>query len=248
MVCDRKVLIVEDKKDEKGALVSYHRLEATQVRLDNPVQLTQASGLGRLYLLGLGTKDQGPAGPRPPAQPAEPAAQELQLTRIDFSGRMFSNNKNNVRTSKFYDNVEVYHAPADRPDMEFNPDRPPKGGFYMRCDMLTVYTKVVSKDKNAQVMRADRRVTFRTQEFFGHATVVKFDESQDLVYFEGPANNPARLYQFQGPGQAPKEINGTRILYNRRTGQFSLEGGSNIESRLAPELGPAASLLPPERI
>jgi hypothetical protein len=241
MLCDGKVFIVNEKKDEKTGTFEYDRLLATQAWMDKTMELARASGPGRVYLFRLASKDQKDSGPSAPAQakpprPAGPADKELQLTRIDFSGRMASNNKEDTRISRFYDNVEVNHAPADNPDIEFNPDRPPKGGFYLRCDLLTVYSMPVGKDKDKSVhqMQADRNVTFKSQEFFGHATVVKYNESQDQMIFEGPESNPAQLFQFQGPSVPPREIKGTKILYNRKTGQFTLEGGSQIESGIGP--------------
>ena len=42
------------------------------------------------------------------------------------------------------------------------------------------------------------------------------------------ATNPARLYQFQGPGRPRRDFTGTRIRYNRRTQQVDADGGSHI--------------------
>lgn len=234
MICDRKVFIVDEKQDEKGLRIGYQRLEATQVRLDNPAEQVNTSGPGRVIAWQKGSMDHlapapksSPTAVKPAPAPAD--TEQFQLTRIDYFGSMSSTTKDNIRTSTFYDNVEVFHAPADRPDMEVNPDHPPKNGFYLRCDMLRVYTKSVSKDKTMQYMRADRKVFFRTLGFYGRADVVKFDQGQEIVIFEGAPGNPATLYQDQGAGIDPRQIQGMKILYNRRTGEFSLEGGNNIQ-------------------
>jgi hypothetical protein len=229
MLCWLKVYVIEEKKDDRGRLVAYHRLEARQADVDNPTERTYASGPGRTWIFGPGNNDQDPA--KPAAKPQKTASQdakEFTLTRIDFTGSMTSNNKKDIRTTIFLENVEVYHCPAERPDVVFNPDRPPKGGFYLRGDQVTNYTKTFDKNRKAQFMEAKGKVMFRTQEFFGHATTVKFNELQDLVIFEGPRTNPARLYQFQGPGRPPREIQGTKILYNRRTGETKVEGSPHI--------------------
>src|SRR5262249_43248675 len=106
LLCDRKVYVVDEARDEQGKLVKYYRLEAPQVRLDNPVELVTASGPGKVTILAAGSTEQTtPGAPRPEARTKAP--QELKLTRIEFLGRMFSNNKNDIRTSKFYDNVQV---------------------------------------------------------------------------------------------------------------------------------------------
>jgi hypothetical protein len=228
MLCWLKVLVLEEKKDEKGTLISYHRLVCRQAELDNPTERTQAYGPGSMYMYGAGSDNQDPAKPAAPSHKQGEAAKEMQLTRIDFSGSMTSNNKKDGRLTTFLDNVEVYHCPADRPDLEFNPDRPPKNGFYLRGDQVTNYTKTLDKERKAQFMEAKGKVTFRTQEFYGYATTVKFNELQDLVIFEGPRENPARLYQFQGQGRQTREIQGTKILYNRRNGEIKVAGSPHI--------------------
>ncbi|HMF19319.1 MAG TPA: hypothetical protein VKE98_19085 [Gemmataceae bacterium] len=232
LTCDGKVFIVEDKKDDKGNREKYYRLESTQVRLDNTVELVNASGPGKVIIISTGSEDQGLEAPRPqPGKGPPPSKQELQFTRIDYLTRMYSNNKDNVRTSKFYDNVEIYHAPGDRPDMKMDPDHPPKGGFTMRCEILTVYTRNMGEGKSSQYMTAERKVTFRTQEFFGNATQAKYDEKQELMIFEGVPGNPAKLYQFVPGTNQPREIVGMRILYNRRTGAINIDGASQLEGR-----------------
>jgi hypothetical protein len=240
LACDGKVFIVEEKKDDKGNREKYYRLESTQVRLDNTVELVNASGPGKVIIISTGSEDPGLAGPgtagsqsgaAKPATPPSSKNQELQFTRIDYLTRMYSNNKDNVRTSKFYDNVEIYHAPGDRPDMKMDQDHPPKGGFTMRCEILTVYTRNMGEGKSSQYMTAERKVTFRTQEFFGNASQAKYDEKQELMIFEGTADNPAKLYQFVPGTSRPRELIGMKILYNRRTGAINIDGAQQLEGR-----------------
>lgn len=187
-----------------------------------------APGPGRLYLLTTGAADPLQRGPASKLQ-GQPAEQQLQLTRIDFEGRLFANTKDHNRIAKFYDNVEVFHLPADNPDVAMNPDRPPPGGFYLRCDLLTVYSKPMPNGKAMQEMRGERKVFFRSQDFFGRADVIKYDESQEQVIFEGGPGTPATLWQTRN-GLPPREIKGSKILYNRRTGVFFLDGGKVITS------------------
>lgn len=235
MVCDRKVFVVDEKRDDKGVLTNYQRLEATQVRLDNPVETTNSSGPGRVIFIQKGGDDQALNPALNPA--AKPGGQpklnvkkdQLLWTRIEFSGNMSSSNKDNLRTSRFYDNCEVFHAPGDRPDLEMNPDRPPENGFYLKSEMLSVFTRSEGKGKNTQFMRADRKVFFRTKDFYGRADVVKYNQEREIIIFEGTPGNPATIYQDQGAGREPRQIQGMMILYNRLTGEFSLEGGNNIQ-------------------
>jgi hypothetical protein len=154
----------------------------------------------------------------------------MNLTRIDFGGRMWSNDKAKNRTTKFYDNVEVYHLPADNPNVQVDPDHPPKGGLYLRCSLLTVYSQPLAGGKTNQLMCAEQSVSFRTPEFYGTADIVKYNENRDQIIFEGANGNYARLYQFtsQGAGSRPKEITGRQILYERKTGKLIVDGGREI--------------------
>ncbi len=81
-------------------------------------------------------------------------------------------------------------------------------------------------------MKAEGKVFFRTEEFFGTASVVKYNESEEQVIFEGTPGNPATLYKKQ-PGKAEdQEIKGGVILYNRKTGNFTVNGGKVISGWL----------------
>jgi hypothetical protein len=235
LVCDGKVFIVDEKKDDKGNREAYHRLEVPQLRMDNAEETVHTSGPGRVIIISKGSEDLTPGGPRTPtgapgqAKTKSPAkGQEFQLTRIDFLSSMHSNNQDKQRTSKFYDNVQIYHAPGDRPDAKMDPDHPPKGGFYMRCEILIVYTLKTGKDKTSQIMQANNKVTFRTQEFFGNAATAQYYENKEVMIFEGAPGNPARLYQFVPGTNQTREIVGMKILHNRRTGAITVQDATGI--------------------
>ena len=241
MVCDLKVAVEDKKKDAAGKWAHVHRLNGTQLTMDNLEGPIIAIGNGKVEHLAPAAGDSPLQAPRP-TTPGTKTDQQLKLTRILFEGRMFSNNKDNSRNAKFYNNVEVFHFPSEDPDAQMNPDSPPKDGFYMRCNILNVFTRQID-GKSSQMMMAQQKVFFRTQEFFGNADVVKYDESQEQVIFEGSEGNPATLYQ-KRPGEAQlREIKGSKILYNRKTGVFQLEGGKVIMGRLETEdLIPVARL------
>jgi hypothetical protein len=236
-------------KDQGNKFVRYQRLVARGLDMNNQDGPVIASGPGRVYVLQYGSPDDGLAqagqmnGQKVAAKPAPTTSrpsgsEELNLTRIDFGGRMFANNKSKDRTTKFYDNVEVYHQPADNPDVKVDPDHPPKGGLYMRCSLLTVFSQPLPNGKTTQFMRAEKAVSFRTPEFYGTADVVKYDESKEQIIFEGVGGNLAVLYRFtpgQGAGVDPKAIRGRQILYERKTGRFIIDGGREIMGRIAPE-------------
>lgn len=242
LLCDKKVYVQEETKNPATKkYVLHNRLEAGELTIDNQEGPIIARGPGKVYHLAMGSSENPIAGPG--QQPNAKGSLELKLTRIDFEGRMFSNNKDNSRNAKFYDNVEVYHFPAEEPNAQMNPNNPPAGGFYLRCEVLNVFTRQI-EGKSSQMMHAKGKVFFRTQEFFGRAEVLKYDESQDTVIFEGTPGNPATLYKKKAAGQEPQEIKGSKILYNRKTGVFQLDGGKLIQSWLWEERGPLAPCSP----
>lgn len=250
LLCDRKVFIEDRTLDKAGKLQQYDRLVVNQLTMDNLEERVVAAGPGKVHHLAFADAEVGmapAAGAREPggAGTGEGAARRktvvMKLTRVDFEGRMFSTRKGTDRSAKFYDNVEVHHLPADDPDVRVDPDRPGKDGFYLRCDLLSVYTRSVAGKTN-QEMEARRNVFFRTEQFFGRADSVKYDQSKEIVVFEGTAADPATLYKLRGQGVPPQEIKGTKILYNRRTGVFQLDGGRVIMSQAAPS-HPAANLV-----
>jgi hypothetical protein len=205
LLCDGKVWVMDDKRDPTGKRVQFDRLVATQLTVDNQEGPIIANGPGRFEHLAHGSADVLAPESRP--QDADHKdAQVMKITRVVYDGRMFSNNKDNTRNSKFYDNVQVFHFPTEDENAQMNPDSPPKEGFYMKCNILNVFTRQID-NKSSQLMKAEGNVFFRTQEFFGTAAVVKYDEGQEQVIFEGTPGNPAALYRkAQGRAQ-PQEIN-----------------------------------------
>ncbi len=244
VVAHGKVYVVDSKLDEKtGKVEQYQRLLCSQASTNNPDGQSIASGPGRLYSLQLGAADpaenkQPSAGPKltpPPGGPAQ--AQVMYLTRVDFQDQMNSleqpagpGEAKKRRTTKFYGNVEVVRVPAENPDVEVDIDKLPKGGMYMRSQILTVLTRPLPNGTNTQEMWADRQVYFRTPEFFGNADQVIYDQARDVVTFKGLGGNLTTLYRRKlgRPGQQYEEIKGRTILYNRQRGEFILDGGQVI--------------------
>lgn len=234
VVCHQKVLVLDEKRDPAGKLIVYDSLEAHELALDNQESFGNAYGPGVFVHLGLANAESPLAAPgQAPGQASkgnEKAEQEMRKTQIDYEGRMFFKKKDNSRNAKFYGNVEVFHWPTDDPSAKMNADKPPKNGFYLRSNFLDVYTRVVD-GKSSQEMKAEGAVFFRTDEFFGRSHIAKFDEAQNQVIFEGTPGNPATLFKKKPNGET-QEIKANKILYNRKTGAFHLDGGKVIQSRL----------------
>jgi hypothetical protein len=234
LVCDKSVRVEDRKFDEKDPqkLVGYQRLVSPVLSVDNEDNIVVAPGPGEVRILQLGPKDetaqQGPApAPRKPATaPAAPAEEEMKLTRVTYLGRMFANNTTHLAI--FYDNVEVVHVPSENENLVIDVDKLPQGGMYVRSDQLRVFSRKEASGKSHQEMEARGRAVVQSQEFWGRADVVKYDESKELVIFEANEGNLATLYKIERRGEQPKEIKGKKIFYWRRTNDFKIEDGRRI--------------------
>ncbi len=225
IVCLRDVFILERIVDElTKKLVRQQTGQFGELVVDNLDGVTRGYGPGFVASF---SKDGGdPKNPKGNTKPAE----QTKLTRVEFRGWLFSKTMESTRQSKFYDYVEVYHLPAAHPDVVIDRTKPPKDGFYLRCHLLEVYSRPVN-GKNAQLMEAKRQVTFQTDEFFGRADTVKFDESDDVIVFEANPGSMVVINKILPDGTAGQEIRGTKVLYNRKNGAFQVDGGRVIQGR-----------------
>jgi len=238
LVCDQKVWVEDESLSPEGKRLAYKRLTASALDMDNPEGRMIAPGPGQTIYIAQSGDDLNTVGSPAAAQKKEAAnpkqAQKLTTTIVKFDGRMFGSQKQGgPRIAIFYDNVEVHHQPGDDPDVKVDADNPPKDGFYMRCNNLNVST-IEREGKSFQYMVAKNSAFFRTPEFYGNADVIKYDQSQELVIFEGDNGNTTKLYKFRERGAKPQLIEGRKILYNRKTGTFTLDGGKVISSWLRP--------------
>ena len=63
------------------------------------------------------------------------------------------------------------------------------------------------------------------------AKTVKFDEQTDILIFEGSAGVPAKVYRLpKVQGGVPQTLQGRKILYNRKTGEFTIDEARVISS------------------
>ena len=178
-----------------------------------------------------------------------PGAKEeitFNFTRIRFAGHMTSylTAIGNGRKTTFRGQVRVFYEPGSDPDAA-DPTTPSKGSLFMTCEKLDVTSRKVKErdgdkivEKTYQEMLADggaRLVNFQTDEFTGNAKTVKFDEQTDIIIFEGSGGVPATIYRLpKVQGGNPQTLQGQKILYNRKTGDFQCDGVTVISSWLTP--------------
>ncbi len=228
LVFDKNVFVDDTKVDDKKQFVQRTILEGREMisYQDGPTRLV---GPGEVRLLAKGSGEIGPA-PMPGAKDAAPKKMEWKLTNVKFRYNMLADQKPDVKTASFYgDNsgVEVFHFPTIDINAKMNADRPPKDGLYLRCEMLTVEERRVG-DRVSQTMIAKQNVIFKTDQYFGRADVMKFDESKDIVILEGLNGNTVQLTKLSD--NQPAVVNSTKVLYNRRTGEIRSEGVKSLSN------------------
>jgi lipopolysaccharide export system protein LptA len=237
--CDKSVTI-EDKTFENGKLVKYQRISCPEAMVDNELGEMTGTGPGVVRILQAGNV-QVEAG-KTAAPQRQPITQtsfqrgpieskdkkpvnkddQLKLTKINYAGRMYANNKNH--TAVFTDGVEVVNVPSDDPNIDPNVDKLPEGGFYLHSDKLKVYSGEADGKKSNELL-AEGRIQFRVQDYYGLAHTLSFHEGKDQVILEGA---PAKLFKLRAQGGLTDEIRAKKIIYIRKTGEFQIINGESF--------------------
>ncbi len=220
---DQQVFILEEERDKNNKIVMFRRLMLAVVEVDNKEQRMVGSGPGVLDYIGHGSPNDPVAkdGQKIDEKRKEDAISKW--TRVRFNGTMVSypTAAGTGRQTTFLDQVRVFHQPGEDPNVR-DPMAIAKDGLFLTCQKLIVIQRKVG-NKNSQEMLADGMtglVNFQTHQFHGSSKSVKYDESQDLIIFEGNVT----IYELaKVQGAAPKVFRGNRILYNRKTGEFNGE-------------------------
>jgi hypothetical protein len=178
------------------------------------------------------------AAPAKPAAAAKPTDDQMKMTYVKFVERMYANSKKNY--AKFIGNVEALNFPCKEPHVEIGIalmlSQMPEGAMYLRSDVLEVWTRQ-AKDRKYSEMHASGGALVQSNEFWGRATTIHFDEAKDQIIFDG-GEAKATLFKVLGKGVQPQKIEAKKIIYIRSTGQFWIDRGNSIEGIGAGAVGP----------
>ena len=245
-----QLVIVEDTKFDGSKLVGYQRLHSQDLYVDNKEGKMEASGPNGIFnLLQLGSaEDGGLSSPEIKKTPQRPApgkgTEELKLTRVYFNGRLHADNKKRIAT--FYDDVKVYHLPADDPDATVDEAHPPAGCMILRCNILKVFSESLPNGQKNQKMQATGKVYIQgrsrspdsgrgaansgndSPDYWGDAQVLKYDEGNPWIILDG-GEGSAHLYRVLAPGARPDKVEARKIWYNRKDKTYRVDGGGLIE-------------------
>lgn len=215
MICNENVRMEKGlKQGEKWE--EYQRVEGEEALFDNPTGQLNVSGPGVVYLLRRGSQQEAPGMPSKPTKPTPAGAaaeREMKLTRIQFQGWMKANKMNGI--AHFEDGIEVFHLPADDPDVAINVDQLGPGSMALKSNKLVALQHKVNDKVVSQEFEATGRATVKAPNYNGQSDVVKYDESKDQLIFEGLGTNLAILYRQLAPGAKPDRVAAKRIWYYR---------------------------------
>jgi hypothetical protein len=259
LICDQKVNL-HDTAYENDRVVKDQRLECPELMVDNEQNVAIAKGPnGIVRIFQPGASDNGPghtAVGRPEAKPAAKPAEEMKLTYVSYAGVMWTDNKQ--RIAKFSDRVKLLNLPTKNPNLAINLDKIvdnlPIDALYLEADTLEVSDKPdeepedkertslkktndnkdknKEKDKTNQEMKATGHVFVKAQEFYGRAWRVTYVEEKDQIILYGGDNGAsAYLYRTTIKGADPDRIEANKIIYVRRKGEFSVDGGKTFKGR-----------------
>ena len=239
------VTAIQEEK-ENGKLVRSQTIRAPElVTINTPLEggkwrkdlqvTASATQPGEVRMWQPGQKDG--LAERPPAKDTDPKKgpppkkkgelgkdQEMQLTVVQFGGKMIANDFR--KRAKFFNNVKTVHLPADKPDIpvDLREGDIPVGAVYLEArDSLDVFaTEQMEKDPKTgeikpvlyQEMIALGSVHVRKQgEFFGDADRVTYSELKGTLTFHGSKKNPAVVHRLQGQGRPSKPVEAETIIY-----------------------------------
>jgi hypothetical protein len=134
------------------------------------------------------------------------------------------------RTVTFWGDIHAVHVPTDKHDLEIDLDKLPPGCLYLHCNKLKVLSQRQANGRTTQEMVGEGKVEVKANEFRALAEVVKFDEVQDRIIFEGGDGGLAKLYRLTARGDKPAEFTGKKITYWRKTGELSTDGSRGLSS------------------
>jgi hypothetical protein len=198
----------------------------------------RATGFGTLRIMQAGGADSAdPTGTpapvnRPPADRTKANAknEQMKMTYVTFEKTMYANSKKNKAV--FQETVRVLNFPCTNPDIKIDIDAMlesmPEGGIYLRCDKLEVLNRAAKGSKAQQEMTATGHVTVQSKLITGHATKVTYNEEKDQLIFDGGTDGVATLYKSEVPGGEQKKIEGKKITYIRKTGEYKVDEGRLI--------------------
>jgi hypothetical protein len=253
LVCDHNVEVIEETKQGDKLIkyqklvspsVNMTALEADDFpppapnangSPPNSGNEVRATGPGKLTMWQVGGADpmERPAEPTAPKpqpkattkQGSKTTEEPMKLTYVSFEKSMYANSKKNK--ADFYENVRVLNFPCDNPKMKVDFDemleKMPQGGMYLRCDQMEVLSRAVKGGRSHQEMTAVGHVIVQSNNITGRATKVTYNEEKDQLIFDGGEDGRATLNKVETPGARPKVIEGKKIIYIRKTGEYKVD-------------------------
>jgi hypothetical protein len=234
-------------RDESGRIVKTQYLDARSLELRaraidpasrESYQKVHAMGPGELRIWQSGLKDDAdPAGPAPGmltgarGTGAAPRETDKKLTLVIFSNEMIGRDfGNRYQDATFTKAIRLFHCPAGSDNFAFDENNLPAGSVRLQCiDKLVVSSHKVPKGQAQQRLDAYGNAYFRSDEYDGWGELITSDGP--TVTLIGSANARAWIKsRFSANG-----TDGTRIVFDRKTGSYSSNGSTKSIFQQAPK-------------
>jgi hypothetical protein len=228
---EKQVRYTQAERDPvTGRIIGRKELIALEITLqaqvrDNPAaepyRLVKAQGPGVVRTWAPGAKDEDPNAPPPKKGEAPPPAEtEMKLTVVNFSGRMYGEDKGRAfQKATFFDPVKVIQVPTDDPDLKVDQHLLPQKAVLLTCDeRLIAWSHKEGDNPVRQHMVAHGNAYVQSDQYDGWGDTVTLEGKQ--VILDGAGLVPARIKsRFGGNDQT-----GKKIIFDRATNHYTVEG------------------------
>ncbi|QDU62664.1 hypothetical protein Pan216_35310 [Planctomycetes bacterium Pan216] len=215
--CDKDVIVYDGQR--QGNLVTrYVTLRSRELHYDNLFHQAIATGPGDVQVVER----------RPPRDKAGKPQSPFLMTWVSFTGEMRANNEN--KTSKFFDDIHIVHAPIGQLDERINPNELPPGSMMVEAaDSAEMGQWEDDDGKKFRDFRAEGNVRVEARgEYWGQCDRLSYSEQLDRLVFASVQRHKAQFYRQMRVGEKPVEFRAREIKFWRTSGKISTTGSDGF--------------------
>jgi hypothetical protein len=216
---------------EQNTIIEIQEARVWELLVDRTTGSLQAQGPGsmQMWCRGQGSR----AGLAPPQtakanRPVEIEPAEWEFTHVKFDGQMTGNLER--RYSEFYDRVEILHGPVRQSKDTIHRDALPKGGGWMRCDVLRVMQQRAPElQRNFVQVEGEGNADLEGRGYYANADQVVYDQSRGTYMLRAYGKRKAKFWREGAPGEPLNPNQFQRGEVNRDTGVLRIDGAVSGE-------------------
>jgi lipopolysaccharide export system protein LptA len=158
---------------------------------------------------------------------------QLNCLKVEFK-RSISGNLL-LRQLTFRDHVQLAFAPVNNWDAmltTYNPDKldTAGNGVAASCDKLTVYQTSFPVDNRQTIaLVGEGNTVVEGTTYTARGDRVSYDQSKDLLIFEGDGRSSAEFFQQSEPGAEGSRVAARKVFYWLKSRQVKVEGAQSLQ-------------------